>query len=108
MLVLNNKSLGMVRQFQQSYFNERYPSTYWGYSAPEFADVANAYRIQSQTVTDHQSLPLALEKMWENPQAPFLLQVFVDVSINAYPKIAFGHPMTEMEPFAKPLEMEGT
>ena len=108
MVILNNKSLGMVRQFQQSYFNERYPSTYWGYSAPDFADIANAYRIDSRSVTDYQSLPLALEKMWENPQAPFLLQVFVDVSINAYPKIAFGHPMTEMEPFAKPLEMEGT
>ena len=108
MVVLNNKSLGMVRQFQQSYFNERYPSTYWGYSAPDFADVANAYKIESQTVTDFQYLPAALEKMWENPQAPFLLQVFVDVSTNAYPKIAFGHPMTEMEPFAKPLEMEGT
>ena len=108
MVILNNKSLGMVRQFQQSYFNERYPSTYWGYSAPDFADVANAYQIESQTVTDYQSLPLALEKMWENPQAPFLLQVFVDVFTNAYPKIAFGHPMTEMEPFAKPLEMEGT
>lgn len=108
MVVLNNKSLGMVRQFQQSYFNERYPSTYWGYSAPDFADVANAYQIESQTVTDYQSLPLALEKMWENPQVPFLLQVFVDVFTNAYPKIAFGYPMTEMEPFAKPLEMEGT
>lgn len=108
MVVLNNESLGMVRQFQQSYFNERYPSTYWGYSAPDFADVANAYRIESQTVKDYQSLSLAFEKMWENPQAPFLLQVFVDVSTNAYPKIAFGHPMTEMEPFAKPLEMEGT
>lgn len=108
MVVLNNKSLGMVRQFQQSYFHERYPSTFWGYSAPDFADVANAYRIESQTVTDYQSLPLALEKMWENPQVPFLLQVFIDISTNAYPKIAFGHPMTEMEPFAKPLEMEGT
>ncbi|MGA2331888.1 MAG: thiamine pyrophosphate-binding protein [Syntrophales bacterium] len=108
MVILNNKSLGMVRQFQQSYFGERYPSTYWGYSAPDFADVANAYKIESQTATDCQSLPLALEKMWENPQAPFLVQVFIDVSTNAYPKIAFGHPMTEMEPFAKPMEMEGT
>lgn len=108
MVILNNKSLGMVRQFQESYFGARYPSTYWGYSAPDFADVANAYRIESQTVTDYQSLPLALEKMWENPQAPFLLQVMFDVSTNAYPKVAFGHPMTEMEPFVKPLEMGGT
>ncbi|MCP3940424.1 MAG: thiamine pyrophosphate-binding protein [Desulfobacteraceae bacterium] len=108
MVVLNNKSLGMVRQFQQSYFNERYPSTSWGYSAPDFADIAKAYNIESHSVTDDQFLTAALEKMWKNPEAPFLLQVFVDISVNVYPKIAFGHPMTHMEPFAKPLEMEGT
>ena len=108
MVVLNNKSLGMVRQFQQSYFHERYASTLWGYSAPDFADVARAYRIESQTVSDTRSLPDALEKMWIKPEDPFLLQVFIDVSVNAYPKIAFGRPMTEMEPFAKPTEMEGT
>lgn len=108
MVVLNNQSLGMVRQFQQSYFQERYPATLWGYSAPDFSEVARAYRIESLTVSDTGSLPVALEKMWMNPQEPFLLQVFIDMSANAYPKIAFGHPMTEMEPFAKPLEMEGT
>ena len=37
------------------------------------------------------------EMMWVKPYELFLLQVFVDVSANAYPKIAFGHPMTEME-----------
>ena len=108
MVVLNNQSLGMVRQFQQSYFQERYPATWWGYSAPDFSEVARAYRIESLTVSDTRSLPAAFEKMWTTPQKPFLLQVLIDVSANAYPKIAFGHPMTEMEPFAKPLEMEGT
>lgn len=107
-VVLNNQSLGMVRQFQQNYFQERYPATCWGYSAPDFSEVARAYRIESLTVTDAQLLSTALEKMWTNPKEPFLLQVFIDVSANAYPKIAFGHPMTEMEPFAKPIEMEGT
>jgi acetolactate synthase-1/2/3 large subunit len=108
MVVLNNQSLGMVRQFQQSYFQERYPATCWGYSAPDLSEVARAYRIESLTVSDALSLPAALEKMWVNPQDPFLLQISIDVSANAYPKIAFGHPMTKMEPFAKPLEMEGT
>jgi acetolactate synthase-1/2/3 large subunit len=108
MVVLNNKSLGMVRQFQQSYFHERYASTFWGYSAPDFADVARAYRIESQSVSDIRFLPDALGKMWAKPEEPFLLQVFIDVSVNVYPKIAFGRPMTEMEPFAKPIEMEGT
>lgn len=108
MVVLNNQSLGMVRQFQQSYFHGRYPATCVGYSAPDFAEVARAYQIKSTTVSDIQLLPTALQEMWADPAEPFLLQVLVDVSANAYPKIAFGHPMTEMEPFAKPLDMEGT
>jgi acetolactate synthase-1/2/3 large subunit len=107
-VVLNNHSLGMVRQFQQSYFQERYPATSWGYSAPDFSKVAHAYRIKSLTVSETHSLPVALKELWMTPQEPFLLQVLIDVSANAYPKIAFGHPMTEMEPFAKPLEMEST
>ena len=32
----------------------------------------------------------------------------VDTHANAYPKLAFGKPITEMEPFAKPIAMEGT
>jgi len=44
MVVLNNSSLGMVRQFQQSYFNERYQST-TGLLAPEFTKVSEAYGI---------------------------------------------------------------
>ncbi len=70
--------------------------------------MANAYKINSCTVTDSNSLHDGLDRMWKNPREPFLLQVNIDISANAYPKIAFGHPMTEMEPFAKPLEMEGT
>jgi acetolactate synthase-1/2/3 large subunit len=108
MVVLNNQSLGMVRQFQQSYFQGRYAGTEWGYSAPEFADVARAYGIEGVTVSDPAALPAALASLWAKPDAPFMLHVLIDVSANAYPKIAFGRPMTEMEPFAKPIEMEGT
>ncbi|MDO9542677.1 MAG: thiamine pyrophosphate-binding protein [Kiritimatiellia bacterium] len=106
MVVLNNQSLGMVRQFQQSYFEERYPSTWWGYSAPDFCAVARAYGIESLTVADANSLPAALGKMWADSRQPFLLQVSIDVSANVYPKIAFGHPLTGMEPFVKPLPIK--
>ncbi|MFI5398669.1 MAG: thiamine pyrophosphate-binding protein [Candidatus Binatia bacterium] len=108
MVILDNESLGMVRQFQQSYFQERYVGTAWGYSAPDFAAVARAYKIESLTVSEPDSLRAAFERTWAMPGDPFLLHVKVDVSANAYPKIAFGRPMTEMEPFAKPVEMEGT
>lgn len=108
MVVLNNQCHGMVRQFQQSYFDERYQSTYWGYSSPDFTKVAQAYGIQAKTISVPSEVLGALEEMWEDMNAPFLLQVMVDTFANAYPKIAFGCPMTEMEPFAKPLDMEGT
>ena len=108
MVVLNNHSYGMVRQFQQSYFHERYPSTYQGYSTPDFEKVAQAYGIQAATINDEDSIQHGLFKLWEDPRVPFLLQVDIDPMINAYPKLAFGYSITEMEPFVKPLDMEGT
>ena len=109
MVVLNNQSYGMVRQFQQSYFHERYPSTYQGYSTPDFEKVAQAYGIPAATINGiGVSVQSGLSQLWADPAAPFLLQVEIDPMINAYPKIAFGYPLTEMEPFAKPLDMEGT
>ena len=108
MIILNNQCYGMVRQFQQSYFNERYQSTCWGYSAPDFVQVARAYGIQACTVENSSDVQDALKQLWRDPQSPFLLQVVIGTFDNAYPKIAFGRPLTEMEPLAKPLDMEGT
>lgn len=107
-VVVNNKSLGMIRQFQDSYFDSRYQSTMWGYSAPDFEKVAKAYDIDALTVYEQDDIDHALEKMWKSSELPFLLQVMVDPFTNCYPKIAFGKPITEMEPFSKPIEMEGT
>ena len=108
MVIVNNQCHGMVRQFQQSYFHERYQSTLWGYSAPDFAAVAAGYGISAETVDREDGLDEALRGLWADPDAPALLQVMIDTYANAYPKLAFGRPMTEMEPQAKPLEMEGT
>lgn len=106
MVVINNGSLGMVRQFQQSYFDCRYTSTVWGYSAPDFSRVAEAYGIPSETVRQPGEVPAALARLARDPAAPALLQVMIDVTANAYPKIAFGQPMTAMEPLAVPAGME--
>jgi acetolactate synthase-1/2/3 large subunit len=46
--------------------------------------------------------------MWADPTKPYLLEVIISMNANAYPKMAFGKPISEMEPFAKPLDMEGT
>ncbi|MEY2738177.1 MAG: hypothetical protein RL259_86 [Bacteroidota bacterium] len=109
-IVFNNQSLGMIRQFQDSYFDSRYQSTYWGYSAPDFAKVSLAYGIDSHTIQNPDEISEAINWLWsmENHMKPQLLQVMIDPHTNTYPKIAFGRPITEMEPFAKPIDMEGT
>jgi acetolactate synthase-1/2/3 large subunit len=108
MMVVNNGAYGMVRQFQQSYLEGRYPSTLWGYSAPDFAAVAKAFGIAAETITHSADLQAALKRMWEDVRLPYLLQVGIETSANAYPKIAFGRPITEMEPHFRPLDVEGT
>lgn len=105
-VVVNNRCLGMVRQFQQSYFEDRYCSTLWGYSAPDFARVAAAYGIASETVEDAGAVRPALTRMWRDPSAPSLLQVMVNPMVNAYPKVRFGRPVTDMEPQAAPRTTE--
>jgi acetolactate synthase-1/2/3 large subunit len=43
-----------------------------------------------------------------DPSSPAMLEVMVPTGTNVYPKIAFGRPITEMEPLARPVDMEGT
>jgi acetolactate synthase I/II/III large subunit len=109
-VVMNNNTLGMIRQFQDSYFESRYQSTSWGYDAPDFSKVAIAYGMDAMTIDQPEQIDNAVGWLWENENAfkPQLLQVMIDSHTNTYPKIAFGRPITQMEPFAKPIEMEGT
>jgi acetolactate synthase I/II/III large subunit len=107
-VVINNHCHGMVRQFQQSYFKEQYQSTLWGYDTPDFARVAQAFGIASCTVRNDSEIDSGLHCLWEDPSAPALIEVVIDTFTNVYPKIAFGRPLTEMEPDAQPTAMEST
>ena len=108
MIVLNNRTHGMVRQFQESYFDERYGSTLWGYSAPDFNRLAAAYDILSRRIEAPHEIASALTEMWQDPTTPYLLEVMIDTAANAYPKLAFGKGLSSMEPHEKPIAMEGT
>lgn len=107
-VVMNNRSHGMTRQFQDTYFGGRYAGTVWGYSTPSFAAVAAAYGLRSECVTDPREVLSSVERFWADPLEPCLLEVAIETGVNAYPKLAFGRPISEMEPFAKPVEMEAT
>ena len=103
-IILNNKCHGMTRQFQETYFNKRYTATINGYSAPNFVAIAKAYGIDAFEINKINDF----DKVDISQHRSLLLNVNIDTNLNAYPKLAFGLPMSEMEPFAKPNEMEST
>lgn len=105
-VILDNGCHGMVRQFQESYFDRRYQSTLWGYSAPDFALVGQAYGLETLRLTEASDVANSIEWLCSTGMRPALLSVKIDTYANAYPKIAFGCPITEMEPFAKPRDEE--
>ena len=107
-VIINNHCLGMVRQFQETYFDSRYQSTLWGYSAPDFAKVASAYGLECRRIESSTEVEDALRWLWAQPQMPMLLEISIKSSVNVYPKMAFGRPITDMEPLFQPKEMEGT
>lgn len=107
-LVLNNHCHGMVRQFQSSYLDNRLRSTMWGYSAPSFAAVAAAYGLAAANVRSPADMESGLESLWRDPMEPYLLEVEVEPMTNVHPKVAFGRPLSDMEPEVKPLDVEGT
>jgi acetolactate synthase-1/2/3 large subunit len=106
-VVFDNGCHGMVRQFQESYFDKRYYSTKWGYSAPDFCAVARAYDIPAFHAEDHDQLAEVLDALAAH-DGPVLLHLSIDADLNAYPKMAFGREFGSMEPGVKPTEMEGT
>ncbi len=108
MVILNNRAHGMVRQFQQTYFKEQYQSTVHGYDPPDFVRVAEAFGVPAVHVRNESQVAQGLEFLWEDPTGPALIEVAVDMLTNAYPKVAFGRPLTEMEPHAQPTMMEST
>lgn len=98
-VIINNHCLGMIRQFQDAYFDSCYQSTVNGYSSPDFEKVAKAYEIDAFTINTPEEIEIGLKRLWENPEQPFLLNVSLDIHTNVYPKMMFGSPITKMEPF---------
>jgi acetolactate synthase I/II/III large subunit len=103
MVVLNNQSLGMVRQFQDSYLDGRYQSTVWGYSAPNFMKIALAYGIPAKTLVSMDECREVFEWM-KRKKGPCLLQVMLDPTTDLYPKVKFGNTLSEMDP---PVDFKG-
>ena len=87
MVLMNNSWLGMVRQWQELFYDKRYSFTYL--ENPDFQKVAQAYDIPSRRVTSLDDLDEAIEEMLQTDGA-YLLEACVGDGENVFPMIPAG------------------
>lgn len=92
-VLLNNNYLGMVRQWQQMFFDKRYSFT--ELENPDFIKIAEAYKIKAVKVTEREGLNEAVAQMLIH-DGPFFLEVVVEKEDNVFPMIATGCSVEEV------------
>lgn len=96
-IVMNNLVLGMVKNFQDMYFDGRDQSTRKGYSSPSFTDIAMAYGIKAHRVTNVAEMDYALSLIVDH-KGPLLIEVMMDGATECRPRLAFGSKLDEQFP----------
>lgn len=92
-VVLNNEFLGMVRQWQELFFDNRYASTEM--INPNFCAIAEGYYIKSRKVTQREDLDGAVAEMLASKDSYFL-EVMVEKENNVFPMIPTGASVADM------------
>lgn len=93
-VLLDNQRLGMVRQWQQLFFNERYSETNLS-DNPDFLVLASAFGIPGERITRKDQVEAALETML-NSKGPYLLHVSIDELENVWPLVPPGASNSQM------------
>ncbi len=92
-LILNNEFLGMVRQWQQLFFDKRYSSTEM--VNPDFQTIAKGYHIEANKVEKREDLANAVE-LFLNHKGSYLLEVMVGKENNVFPMVETGASVSEI------------
>ena len=92
-VLLNNNFLGMVRQWQELFFDLRYASTEM--INPDFQTIAKGYYLPSVKVTDRKDLDAAIKEMVES-DGPFLMEVVVEKEGNVFPMVPAGASISDI------------
>jgi len=96
-LVFNNNFLGMVRQWQELFYDERFSHSEWNYN-PNFVKLAEAYEIPAMRVTKKSEIETALDFFLKDDGAAFL-EVMVPAEEKVFPMIPAGMSQKEMIEF---------
>ncbi|WP_366838194.1 biosynthetic-type acetolactate synthase large subunit [Chitinophaga sp.] len=92
-VILNNNFLGMVRQWQQLFFDKRYSSTEM--VNPDFVQIAKGFYIPGQKVTARENISAAIDEMLAHKGA-YLLEVVVEKEDNVFPMVPAGAPVSSI------------
>ncbi len=92
-VLLNNNFLGMVRQWQQLFFEKRYSFT--ELQNPDFIMIGKGFGIPGQKVDQRENLQAAIREMAEYP-GPYLLEVVVEKEDNVFPMVPAGASVSEI------------
>jgi len=92
-LILNNRFLGMVRQWQQLFHDKRY--SFVDIASPDYVMVARGYRIEGASVCNREELAGAVKKMLDHKGA-YLLEVMVGKENNVFPMVPQGCGVSEI------------
>ncbi|MDD6288729.1 MAG: biosynthetic-type acetolactate synthase large subunit [Eggerthellales bacterium] len=90
-MILDNRCLGMVHQWQKLFYNGRFSSTLLD-ANPDFVKLADAYSWQAERVSDPAQVPAAIERMLAS-DGPYLLDVVIDREQNVYPMVPAAAPL---------------
>ena len=103
-IVMNNKSLGMVREFQDTYFEGRNIGTVIGYSCPDLSLVAMTYRMPYFRIEKASDLDEVFSKIKPIPW-PYILEVMISSKAIVEPKMLYGSTLDKQSP-ALPEDIE--
>lgn len=92
-VVLNNEFLGMVRQWQELFFDKRYASTIM--TNPDFVKIAEGYGITATRVSKREDMVGAIEEMI-NSKESYFLEVVIEKEDNVFPMIPSGASVSDI------------
>lgn len=92
-LLLNNNFLGMVRQWQQMFFDKRYSST--ELTNPDFIAIAKGFGVEASKVETRDNLDASIDKMFSH-DGPYLLEVVVEKEGNVFPMVPAGASVSDV------------
>jgi len=96
-IVMNNAVLGMVKNFQDMYFDGRDQSTKKGYSSPSFTSIATAYGIEAHRAENAADMDRVLNLIADH-KGPLLIELMMNGATECRPRLAFGSKLDEQYP----------